>query len=162
MTVLAAASAVPRSVDRHAAKKVRYLVLLLAISASAGVQTLPALAADPLDRMSVEHARLVNTFGEPVGTKISANQQVQVVSDIKNNQDRAQPFIYVVQIKDADHKIVSLSWISSNLNPGQVMSPALSWTPQSVGRYDAEIFVWDGFRNQSPLVEPSAIQITIS
>ena len=162
MTVLLAASAVPRRGNIHVAKTARYLVLLLAISASAGVQTLPALAADPLDRMSVEDARLVNALGEPVGTKISANQQVQVVSDIKNNQDKAQEFIYVVQIKDADHEIVSLSWISSNLNPGQVMSPALSWTPQSVGKYDAEIFVWDGFRNQSPLVEPSAVQITIS
>ena len=141
---------------------IRSLMLFLVVASMVIIQTYPVFAVDPLDRTSVEHPRLVNAFGSPIGTKISVNQQVQIMSDVRNNQNESQQFIYIVQVKDSTQRIVSLGWFSGNLNPNQVFSPALSWTPQFVGEYTAEIFVWDNFNKQSPLDESKTIEITVS
>lgn len=133
--------------------------LSLAIMAAAGAA---AHAAGPLERASIEYPRFVNAFGEPVGTRISINQQVQVMADVRNNQGHEQPFIYIVQVRGSDDSVVSLSWFSGSLAPSRVTSPALSWTPQAVGEYTAEMFVWDGFKVQSPLARSAGLGITVS
>ena len=51
--------------------------------------------------------------------------------------------MYIVQVKNQNGIIISLGWISGSLNPGQIFSPALSWTPKVSDEYTAEIFVWD-------------------
>ena len=132
---------------------------LLAVTVA---QTHPAFALDPLDRINIENPGLVNALDEPVGTKISVNQQVQVKSDVRNNQNEKQQFIYIVQVKDAFEKIVSLGWISGDLDDGQVFSPTRSWTPQYVGEYRIELYVWDSFEKQSPLTEQLVFKITVS
>jgi len=136
--------------------------VLFLVASIAVMQAYPALATDPLERTQLEHPRLVNALGNQVGNKISVNQQVHITSDVKNNQEQSQQFIYIVQVKDASQRIVSLDWFVGNLNANQVFSPALSWTPQSGGEYSAEIFVWDSFKRQSPLSQPAILQITVS
>ena len=121
-----------------------------------------ASALGPLEKLSVENSRLVNLVGDPLGTNINVNQQVQITSDLRNNQDFNQKFIYIVQIKDSSDTIASLGWFSGNLNPNQVFSPALSWRPESGGEYTVEFFVWDGFQNQSPLSELMTLSIIAS
>jgi len=136
--------------------------VLFLVASVAVMQAYPALAADPLERTQLEHPRLVNALGNPVGNKISVNQQVHITSDVRNNQEQSQQFTYIVQVKDASQRIVSLDWFVGKLNANQVFSPAISWTPQSGGEYSAEIFVWDSFQRQSPLSEPAVLQITVS
>lgn len=126
------------------------------------IQVCPALAAEPLERTNIDHPRLVNAFGNPVGDRISVNQQVQIMSDVRNNQDRDQPFIYIVQVRDSSGGVISLGWLAGNLNANQVLSPALSWTPPHGGEYLVEIFVWNSFKDQSPLAGSEAMWITVS
>ncbi|HEY4681231.1 MAG: hypothetical protein EPO37_06765 [Nitrosarchaeum sp.] len=103
----------------------------------------PAFAITQLDRVDITNPRLVNAFGSKISEQVNVNQQVQISADIKNNQEKSQKFVYVVQIKNHDGIVVSLGWISGSLNPGQTFSPALSWTPKISDAYTAEIFVWD-------------------
>jgi hypothetical protein len=104
---------------------------------------IPAFAISPLDRVDIANPRLVNAFGSKISEQVNVNQQVQISADVKNNQEKSQKFVYVVQIKNHNGVIVSLGWISGMLNPGQTFSPALSWTPKVSDEYSAEIFVWD-------------------
>jgi hypothetical protein len=100
-------------------------------------------AITQLDRVDITNPRLVNAFGSKISDQINVNQQVQISADVKNNQEKSQKFVYIVQVKNQNGVIVSLGWISGSLNPGQTFSPALSWTPKVSDAYTAEIFVWD-------------------
>ena len=143
-------------------QSVLQIIILVAVLAMGTVLIHPVSALDPLDRASVENSMLVNTVGEPIGAKINVNKQVQIVSDIRNNQDKTQDFIYIIQIKNVANEVVSLGWFSGDLLVGQTISPALSWTPKMGGQYNAEIFVWDSLRGQSPLADTTVIKITVS
>jgi hypothetical protein len=107
------------------------------------VLTNPVFAMTQLDRVDITNPRLVNAFGSKISDQVNVNQQVQISADVKNNQEKSQKFVYVVQVKNQNDVIVSLGWISGVLNPGQTFSPALSWTPKISNVYTAEIFVWD-------------------
>jgi len=87
--------------------------------------------------------------------------QVQIVADLTNNQNRVQPFAYLVQIQDENGVTVSLSWITGSLEPGQFMNPSQSWTPTSTGKYTAQIFVWESVDNPDALSVPLTIKISV-
>jgi hypothetical protein len=87
--------------------------------------------------------------------------QVQIAADLTNNQNRVQPFAYLVQIQNGDGVTVSLSWITGALEPGQFMNPSQSWTPTSTGKYTAQIFVWESVDNPDALSVPLTIKINV-
>jgi hypothetical protein len=87
--------------------------------------------------------------------------QVQIAADLINNQNRAQPFAYLVQIQNEDGVTVSLSWVTGSLEPGQFMNPSQSWTPTNPGKYTAQIFVWESVDNPDALSVPLTIKINV-
>ncbi len=122
----------------------------------------PIHAIEPLDRAPVTSPRLVNAFGNQVIEHLNVNQQVQITADVTNNQETAQDFVFIVQIKNDENVIISLGWITGSLNSKQLLSPALSWTPDHLGSYLAEIFVWESLTNQDALSESLSISIITS
>jgi len=122
----------------------------------------PIHAIEPLDRAPATSPRLVNAFGNQVIEHLNVNQQVQITADVTNNQEIAQDFVFIVQIKNDENVIISLGWITGSLNSKQLLSPALSWTPDHSGSYMAEIFVWESLTNQDALSESLSISIISS
>ena len=122
----------------------------------------PIHAIEPLDRAPATSPRLVNAFGNQVIEHLNVNQQVQITADVTNNQETAQDFVFIVQIKNDENVIISLGWITGSLNSKQLLSPALSWTPDHSGSYLAEIFVWESLTNQDALSESLSISIITS
>src|SRR5574337_639029 len=104
----------------------------------------------PLDRVAVSNARMVDSNGKIVH-KITAGQQIGIVSDIANKMNKGQAFAYLVQIQDSNGIAVSLSWITGALAPNQSMSLSQSWSPKSAGAYTAQIFVWEGVTDPNAL-----------
>ena len=92
---------------------------------------------------------------------VFVDQQVQIESDLSKSQDRFQNFAYLVQIKNDDGVTVSLAWITGSLSPNQRLSPSLSWTPENVGIYAVEIFVWESITNPDPLSPPLHLDIEV-
>ena len=134
------------------------LLLIIAITVSVN----PAFALTELERSSIEDPRLENAFEAPIMDNVNVNQQIQISSDITNHQKKSQNFVYIVQIKNESELVVSLGWISGQLTPDQKLSPSLSWTPTSSGKYVAEIFVWEGLKNHNALSEYSKLEISVS
>ena len=126
------------------------------------VSITPAFALTELERATMEDPRLENAFGAPIVDNVNVSQQVQISSDITNHQTKSQNFVYLVQIKNDADLVVSLGWISGQLTPDQKLSPSLSWTPNSSGKFTAEIFVWEGLNNQNALSEYTTMQISVS
>ena len=121
-----------------------------------------AFALTELERATISQPKLVNAFGAPIFDNVNVNQQVQVSTDITNQQTKSQNFVYLVQIKDEKGFVVSLGWISGQLTPAQKLSPSLSWMPRDSGKFTAEVFVWDALKNHSALVEYTILQINVS
>lgn len=96
-------------------------------------------------------------LGQNLSAKtVDVGKQVQIAADLHNNQDSEQDFAYIVQVQNESGVTVSLAWITGTLKPAQSFSPAISWTPNEAGKYEATIFVWESIDN------PSALSPTLS
>ena len=85
-----------------------------------------------------------------------------VRSNLENKQcTTIQPFVYIVQVKNADGYTVFLSWIKSILGKNQSVEAAIQWMPKTAGDFTVEIFVWDSLLNPQPLSEVSRMEIKI-
>ena len=93
---------------------------------------------------------------------IQVNNQVMIVADLSNGQDRDQKFAYIVQIHDENDIVVSLSWLTGNLSPYQTFSPAQSWTPTQAGTYTVQIFVWESVDSPTPLSHPLLLTVNVA
>ncbi len=123
----------------------------------------PALGLTESERASIEEPKLVNSFGAPVGNNVNVDQQIQIASDITNNQEITQNFNYLVQVKDSKDFVVKIAWFSGELNPHQEWNTSVFWVPDESGEYIAEIFLWEGFPvNHNALSEYTTLQISVS
>jgi len=115
----------------------------------------------PLERAPATNLRIVDAFGNSLDA-VSADQQVQIVADLANGQDRSQAFAYLVQVQDSNGVTVALSWISGTLEAGQSLSPSTSWIPSDAGAYTATAFVWESVDNPTALSPPVTTDINVS
>ena len=109
------------------------------------------------DDTTIQNAQLVS---QDEG-KVTVDQQVMIMADLSNGQDRDQKFAYIIQIRDENGMVISLSWITGSLTPGQSFSPALSWTPISAGTYTIQIFVWESVNNPDALSVPLLLSVDV-
>ena len=109
------------------------------------------------DDTTIQNAQLVSQDED----KVTVDKQVMIMADLSNGQDRAQKFAYIVQIRDENGLVISLSWITGSLTPGQTFSPALSWTPISSGIYTIQIFVWESVNNPDALSPPLLLSVEV-
>jgi len=126
------------------------------------ISFVPAFALEELERASISNPKLVNGFGLPIGNNVNVDQQIQISADITNNQDKSQKFFYLVQIKDKSDFVVSFGWISGEIPPHQKFNPSLSWIPDNLGEFTAEIFLWEALINHKALTEYTTLQINVS
>jgi len=140
--------------------KISWGVLVIVMATS--VSIIPAFAVTELERATIEDPRVENAFGIPIIDNVNVHQQIQISSDITNNQMKSQTFVYIVQLKNEEGFVVSVGWISGQLTPDQKLNPSLSWTPVDSGEFTAEIFVWEGLQNQRALTENTTLPVNVS
>jgi hypothetical protein len=109
----------------------------------------------PIQRISQEVAFISDSFGVQI-LEPTINQQLQIVGIITNNQNYDQTFSYIIQVKDQDGIVVSLSWIQGKLASNQSLDLSQSWTPTAAGNYSIETFVWNSLEDQIPLSPKSS------
>jgi hypothetical protein len=100
------------------------------------------------------------TLPDPYST--SDNLEISTSSEFVSNippteQNYVQPFVFIMQIKDNNGTIISLSWIKGELSPNQDLEVSQSWNPIKTGNYTVESFVWSSFSDTIPL-SPTLIE----
>ena len=116
-----------------------------------------AVFAAVYDDTTIQNAQLVSQDED----QVTVDKQVMIMADLSNGQDRDQKFAYIVQIRDENGVVISLSWITGSLTSGQSFSPALSWTPISAGTYTIQIFVWESVNNPDALSVPLLLSVDV-
>lgn len=103
-----------------------------------------------LQRLQSLPITLSDTFGNPL-TKISINDQIQIVGTISNDQNFKQKFVYLFQVKDENNFAVSVSWIQGEISENQNLQVSQSWVPKKTGAYAIETYIWNSLTNTAPL-----------
>jgi len=123
--------------------------------------TLIGSKGPPLDRVPASNARLTDVDQNPIESPI-VGKQILLASDIANQQDHTQKFVWIAQVTDEQKRIVSLSWINGTLNPESSFSSSTSWIPKREGKYSAVFFVWESLTNPSALSPPIDLEFTVA
>jgi hypothetical protein len=122
--------------------------------------TLIGSKGPPLERVPASNARLTYIDRNPIESPI-IDRQILLTSDIANQQDHEQKFVWIAQVTDENKTVVSLSWIDGTLNPETSFSPSTSWIPQREGKYSVVFFVWESLTNPSALSPPIELEFTV-
>ena len=88
-------------------------------------------------------------------------QQILLTTDIVNDQNHSQDFVWIAQITDKDKKTQALSWINGTLNAQSSFSPTTSWIPTIIGDYRIVFFVWEIIGNPTALSPPIELDFKV-
>lgn len=113
-----------------------------------------------LNRVTSSEISFSDGSGNPLNS-FDSKKQIQIVGSITNNQIFDQEFIYLIQIKDENNSVVSISWISGKLSPSQNLNVSQSWIPKFSGNFSIETFVWDSLENQAPLTKSVSSSVIV-
>jgi len=113
-----------------------------------------------LQRISIEDVFVADSFGKPI-FEPTVNEQIHIASMISNNQNYDQAFVFIIQVKDKEGTVVSLSWVQGQLTSNQRLDLSQSWIPTELGNYTIESFVWNSLQAPIALSESSSISLRI-
>ena len=103
---------------------------------------------------------LADGFGNPM-KNFQEDDRIQIVGSITNQQDFNQKFVYLIQVKNQNDSVVSISWMSGELTAKQNLNVSQSWIPKNSGNFSIETFVWTSLDEQIPLSQPTAASVIV-
>ncbi len=96
-------------------------------------------------------------------SSVHKGQQVTIQSEITNNREINQKFVYILQVKDSHGIVVKLDMAESVLPAGKSFNLGIAWMPDSKGRFLAEVFVWKSLDEPVPLsLDTQKIRIVVT
>ena len=112
------------------------------------------------ERLIMGEIGILEQSGEVV-EELVVGQTGMIFSNIKNAVDFSQDFAYIVQIKDENDDVVSLSWVTGQAIPSQELGMSVSWMPEKSGKYLIERFVWNSIKGAIPLTNTVTYEILV-
>ena len=112
------------------------------------------------ERLSMNELKILSQNGELI-ERLDIGKTGMLFSKVKNTIDFSQEFAYIVQIKDEDNNVISLSWVTGETMPSQELGMSVSWMPQEPGKYSIERFVWNSIKGAIPLADAIYTEILI-
>ena len=122
--------------------------------------TTPQLTGTMAHKISIT-PKITDTFDRPLLEKPTVGTNLNFVTEISNNDQIAQAYSYIVQVKDADDKVVYINLVDGSVYPVNKKIAEISWTPESAGKYTVEIFVWDKNGVALPLTQKTEYSIDV-
>jgi hypothetical protein len=114
----------------------------------------------PLKKLTNSQITLTDSSGKSL-TSLQENNRIQIVGSIKNEQNFDQKFVYLIQVKNHNNTVISLSWITGELSGKQNLDVSQSWLPKNSGSFFIETYVWNSLEDQIALSKPKSTSIII-
>ena len=104
----------------HAKYDDRTLPLPYSIKDSLEISSEAKFVSDilPIERISIVKSFIADSSGKII-TAPTRNEQLQIAGTVHNNQNYDQNFVFIIQIKEHDGAVVSLSWIEGQMSANQ-------------------------------------------
>ena len=113
-----------------------------------------------IERLTMNELEILSQNGELI-ERMDVGQTGMIFSNVKNVIDYSQEFTYIVQIKNEDNNVVSLSWVTGEIMSSQELGMSVSWMPQEPGKYSIDRFVWNSIKGSIPLTDTVSTEILI-
>ena len=113
-----------------------------------------------LGKISNSQITLTDSSSNPLKS-FQANNRIQIVGSVTNEQNFDQKFVYLIQVKDHNNSVVSLSWMSGELSGYQNLDVSQSWLPKNSGTFFIESYVWNSLEDQIALSQPISNSIIV-
>ena len=123
-------------------------------------QTNTQLTGTMMHKISITPT-ITDNLDRPLLEKPTVGTNLNFVTEISNNDQTAQDYSYIVQVKDADDKVVYINLIDGSVYPVSKKTAEISWIPESAGKYSIEIFVWDKNGVALPLTQKTEYSIDV-
>lgn len=123
--------------------------------------TFVGTAVPPLERIIMKNPVIEGAKDESL-EKIMINQVIMIGAHVSNNQNREQPFAFLVKISNKDGIDVHMSWMKGILSAWQSFKPLLPWIAIEPGSYFVQLFVWQSIDNPNALSSPLQFKIDVS
>lgn len=104
----------------------------------------------PIERISIVNNFIADSSGNLIKSP-TRNEQLQITGTVHNNLNYKQNFVFIIQIKEPQGSVVSLSWIEGIMSENQNFEVSQSWNPTEAGNYTVETFVWNSLSESIPL-----------
>ncbi|WP_309492968.1 hypothetical protein [Candidatus Hecatella orcuttiae] len=102
---------------------------------------------------------LLDVNGNPIAAA-TVGTTVLLSTEMTNSAAEDQAMLYIVQVKDAAGRVVSLSFISGTVPAGATYTFGVPWIPAEAGDYTVEVFAWHSWTDPTPLSEVSTATVT--
>jgi len=112
------------------------------------------------ERLSMMKTEILGHAGDSI-EELVVGQTGMIFSKIKSTVDFSQDFTYIVQIRDENSDVISLSWVTGQAIPSQELEMSISWSPEKSGKYLIERFVWNSIKGAIPLTDAVSEEILI-
>jgi len=114
----------------------------------------------PLERLTNSPITLTDSLGTSLKS-FQVNNRIQIVGSITNEQNFDQKFVYLVQVKNHNDTVESISWIAGELSGQQNLDVSQSWLPKNSGTFFIETYVWNSLDDQIPLSQFTSTSVII-
>jgi len=114
----------------------------------------------PLERVSIRNPILIDENNNNVD-KVRLNQILRIGANLSNNQNRDQPFAFIMQIQDSEGITIHKESIKGTLSAWQSLKPTIPWKPTLAGTYNIQTFVWESEDNPDALSPPLQFKIEV-
>ena len=114
----------------------------------------------PLERLTNSPITLTDSLGTSLKS-FQVNNRIQIVGSITNEQNFDQKFVYLVQVKDHNDTVESISWIAGELSGQQNLDVSQSWLPKNSGTFFIETYVWNSLDDPIPLSQFTSTSVII-
>ncbi len=112
------------------------------------------------DRLFLSESEILSQDGKVID-ELDVGKTGMIFSKIKNTLEYTQEFTYIVQIKNENNNVVSLSWVTGQVIPSQELGMSVSWMVQESGKYSVDRFVWNSIKGAIPLADTVSTEIFI-
>ncbi|MEO9321544.1 MAG: hypothetical protein ABI361_12835 [Nitrososphaera sp.] len=94
-------------------------------------------------------------------SQITAGQQVVLATTVQNNNNNAQPFAAIIEVRDSNDVTVSLTFQTGTLNAGGSLNVGSSWTPDTSGTYTVRTFIVTNIATPQLLSQTSTSTVNV-
>jgi len=112
------------------------------------------------ERLIMDEVDILTQNGNSI-EELDVGETGMIFSKVKNKLDFTQNFTYIVQIKDENNDVISLSWVTGQVIPSQELGMSVSWIAEKSGKYSIERFIWNSVKDAMPLTDVISTEILI-
>jgi len=143
--------------------------VIVGLSPSSSTQSYPTLTQSsttqqtqtPSPTISI-NPQMTDNYDRPLLEKPTVGTNLNFITQISNNGNLlTKGYSYIVQVKDENDRVVYINLVNGYVDPASTKTAELSWTPNSVGKYTVEIFVWDKNGVALPLTQKTTYDVEV-